>query len=1363
MSRVPLREGTIIEVNGVKISILDSIGKGSSCLVYTGQILEEGMILADTLVTIKEFYPIDKDSEFGIRRLDSGELKFSEVTKDFPGFKARKEQFEAGYKMQKILANSDIMEIMVKPFLYGRYGDSIYIVSDIHMGMGLDQIRFKTLAEKLSCAVRVVELFGILHEAGYLMLDFKPENLLWIKQPKMIRLIDSDSIIKIVPDDEESADEKLQSSVGVETLYFNSRYSAPRIKRLVEAGRRVRREEIMSCLKPQVNVYSLGIFLFELLFERYPSDEDLKLNEELLKELSAKYCSELNDRSVAVKLLFVIDRAVWGKGKKRFANARFMMDALNESMEQVTSQKYISKKKIVKANCTYLSYNMIEKYPLYDYARKKDSETIMNIAIIGSHSFRESLLKVMIPCGQMLKSQLNIHMFMKDAESFWKDYTSENCNPEVKRTVQCYIDGEKINDEQEIIQAEIVDRPLAAFYFHTDMEINSIRKVLNKENISYIVLTEDEPDYNCRMVNELTRGMNRKKHFVAFLTEDHGCEIAAHERVTVFPVIMKRISEGYDEAAYQSHIYNMGLNVHEYYYRGNVPRASSDEIKESYKKDTYNIESSERSALHAYYKLKSVGIDPKSPDAPYRFYREVINSKTGNRELFDEMAALEHRSWTAFLVVNGVKAVDELDDEFASYAYDGDNDWKKKDQEGHVVSHPCMKYGYPGRNLDVSMWEKSKKLTKAMQKKLDPLDLRSLEIYKTVDAIASDNKERILSRIEELETYVAESESEVIQSVFNSFCLAVHMVYNRESNSKEQWRRAVCALHQAGESVLKKNAWRIMEDIEQLMRPALFTAEYKDFKTSDEDIVRAIPKLLIQNGHIQNINSSITIVKPVARNAWENIFSSIIIQPDRLVLVPFCDEDKIKSEQYSMWLKQCNVHTEVQIRSVDQLREYGGKDGVIFIDETGSERERSVALKRNVHMRNAHTFEVVKRVLKSTETEESKKFVELFNRSVNLTVQETIMLHGASIASENSADYPDGLSLAECQSVWNLYRDLKNGKKWKIFIEGLRLLEADKNKEVKLKAMNTGQYKSIYIEYDILKMTGIKKILEKLERKMIISEISMPVRGGYGIVAFKTAYQSLASHLLGIIKDAVNLPAVHSYDVVVKEDSVLLTDDSLYVDGVVPHTVYKVGEKDQLYKDAVFEEVCRLLDGKNKDKVLQNIKIRNDHSARAFSFRYASKAVREVLRTEGAILEALIYKECKRNGVFDDIRANVRIIWPDGETENEIDVIGTKNSKTYYISAKMRIPIKEDLYEIWAISSEFGIEGEAVLVTSHVATGEKEWVEEYYPNQPIALEKRARGMESTSYIGKDGVDVFDQVNNHRRIIIASSIADIVCN
>lgn len=1357
MKRLPIKEGTVIEVNSVKISVSDLIGEGSTCLVYTGQILEEGFILEDTLVTIKEFYPADSDSEFGIRRLENGTLQFPEITRDFAGFKARKEQFEAGYRVQKELANSDIMEIMVKPFLYGRYGDSTYIVSDIHMGTGLDQVHFTTLSEKLLCAVRVVELFGILHEAGYMMLDFKPENLLWINQPQMVKLMDSDSVIRSEPqEDKENVAEKLQSSADGDVLYTNNRYSAPEVlllKEMIETGKCFLEEKRTAYLRPQVNVYSLGIFLFELFFDRYPMDEDMRFTRDLLRELLVKYDGELRDETVADRLLAIIKTAVCPKVRRRFADAGVMMRILNESVEQITSQKYLPKKSIAKANCTYLSYNMIEKYPLYDYSHNANGETVMNVAIIGSHVFRESLLKVMIPCGQMLDSRLNIHMFTQDAISFWDYYTSEVCNPEAKRTIQCYIDEEKINDEQEIILAEIVDKPLAAIYFHTDMELKSISNVIKQENISYIILAKESTEDNCGMVNDIIKNLPRKKHFVAFLTEDKNYEVITRERISTFPIIMEKVSDGYDETAYKSHIYNMGLNVHEFYYRGNVPRAAIDEIKESYKKDTYSIESSERSALHTYYKLKSLGIDPKSSKAPYVFYEKILNEKTRSQELFNKIVYLEHRSWTAFMVVNGVKAIDKLDDAFNYYAYDGDNDWKKKDPRGHVVIHPCMKYSRPGRNLNVSMWEK--KISKSIQKKLDPLDLRSLEIYDAVNMIASKRKERILNLVEELETYAAESESEVIKSVFESFRLAVHMVYQRESNSKESWRKAACALRQAGvrENILKKNAWKVIDDIERLMRPALFTAEYKDFKTSDEDIVRAIPKLLIQNGHIWNINTRITIVKPVVRNAWQNIFSTIIMQPDLLVLVPFCNKDKIEPGQYLSWLKQCNVPSSVCIRNVDQLREYGGKDGLIFIDETGINPEQSRTLVKNVYMRNAHTFEVVNGELRSTGTKEDKKIAELFNRSVNLTVQETIMLHGASMVSENPVDYPDDLSLAECQSVWNLYRDLNSGKKWKIFIEELQLLEGNKNKEIKLNKVIEGQYKPTYIEYDVLKKTGIKKLLEKLEEEKIISELSMPGRDSYGLVTFKTIYQSLANYLSEIIKKAVNYPAVHAYDVIVKKETVLITDGSLYVDGVIPHTVCKGGGTERFYRDEVFEEVRMLLDKKNKDKVLQNV--RKDSSTGKISFRYASRAVREVLRTEGSILEALIYKECKRNGVFDDIRANVKIVWPDGETENEIDIIGTKNSRTYFISAKMRTANKEDAYEVWTICDKFGIEGEALLVSSHFTTGE------CYPNKPIALERRVNGMEKMSYIGKDGVDIVDRDNKCRRIVIASSIAEIV--
>ena len=46
----------------------------------------------------------------------------------------------------------------------------------------------------------------------------------------------------------------------------------------------------------------------------------------------------------------------------------------------------------------------------------------------------------------------------------------------------------------------------------------------------------------------------------------------------------------YDESFYKSRIYNMGLSIHEYYYRGGKPRATSEEIKKDYVKDIYNME-----------------------------------------------------------------------------------------------------------------------------------------------------------------------------------------------------------------------------------------------------------------------------------------------------------------------------------------------------------------------------------------------------------------------------------------------------------------------------------------------------------------------------------------------------------------------------------------------------------------------------------------------------------------------------------------------------------------------------------------------------------------------------------------------------
>ena len=60
-----------------------------------------------------------------------------------------------------------------------------------------------------------------------------------------------------------------------------------------------------------------------------------------------------------------------------------------------------------------------------------------------------------------------------------------------------------------------------------------------------------------------------------------------------------------------------------------------------------------------------------------------------------------------------------------------------------------------------------------------------------------------------------------------------------------------------------------------------------------------------------------------------------------------------------------------------------------------------------------------------------------------------------------------------------------------------------------------------------------------------------------------------------------------------------------------------------------------------------------------------------------------------------------------GVTRNEVDVVGTKNGRTYFISAKMQEPQKAFLEEIDVLARLFGVEGVPVLVCSHYSTARR--------------------------------------------------------
>lgn len=1426
----------MLKLNGVPIRILQYTEADSSslALLYRGEILANEKHVPELPVTVKEFYPSCDTELFDAERQKDGTLAVRPLTRESQAWMEQKERFQAEYRIWQMLAAKDLTEAAVSLKLYGSYGDTLYLVSDAHNGVHLDQAVFATLEERLDCAIHVAALFGMLHEKGLMMPDFDPGKLLWTAQPRAARFLDVSGVIRCgvprtaaAPIAETGTAEEILAAVA-----RGGKYLSPEIRRLgdiLRIGSATLDEKRSTYLRPAANIYSLGLYFFELFFGRLPDRTERQgLPDTLAGELCGRYRGELTDEKAAAELLGVLKKALQSsqiRREKAYKTACELEQALQRAAERLRSAKYLPKKAVKEADYVYLAYHFLQQNPLYEY-EKQELETgknagqkrkTLDVAIVGSHKLREYLLRAIISCCQMFDAsqsngsmnqyyRLRIRLISRDARKFWEDYISDRKNPEIRRTVFWSLNGKNKTDMKALTEARIVSYSLANVELYTDDSDAHILEIVRENRVPCIIFACEEQNYEraCALIKKLPR----RKHLVAHLTGTQGLTAEGRGRIKVFPINTAKNSETYSEERVKSEIYNMGLSVHEFYYRGNHPRASLEELQADYAKDEYNIESSVRCALHANYKLKSIGIDPAAPDAPWRFYDAVLSGKrAGQKARFDQLVALEHRSWTAFLVFSGVRAADDVRASLERYAYQGNSDHRERDSRGRVICHPCLKMSRPGRGLTLAVWhargQSDEEISRfspgnninrliSRRNRLDPLDQASLEIYMGIERAAELRKGKIRELLNHMRECLKEAEDTEAADACRELQEAFEKVYNRETRSEDLWKQALADWQSAcAHGALQQGSLQEMSDeLCHLMRPALWVICFHDFKKSDEDILRALPKILLQSQKRLRAGAPVTIVKPMSSRLWENLFSAIMLTPDRLVLVPLRGELEKKTaseteEEYRTLLQSCQVtETEVLVRTPKQLARYGGEKGHIFIDETGVTPEHSRMITARSSMRQAHTFMVENRMLKPTD---ENSLITVFQRSLNLTVNETMILHGASVRSEKTADYVVGLKEAEYKALWGLYQSLSRDRQWKIFINELRRAEEGKVRCLDLKRQTvrpSGMYPATdptspeelreyigdYAEGEILHEANLDAVFRALKSKNLIADYELPQRGEYGQVRVTTGYPDVADALEAILKQAIAEPLRHFWQAEFtvakltfgerlcdRITDARLRDDSLYVSVRVPRARDNTLDppSGSYRSDVIKKAFDSLRSSGNTDRVFPGFQCAEmADGSRAVSFRYASLSVREILRKEGSILEAVIFHECRKWRVFDDIRCNVEFDWPGKRTCNEIDVIGTKNSKTYFISAKMSRPEKEHVYEVKSLCEQFAIEGKAILISSYYLTDEELLQQQIDQAADDAGKERYRGvqqhmkavrdrisdMEDTAFIGIRGVE-----------------------
>ena len=269
MSRILLKDNVTLcreDGSNIKFYIKSHIGNGASCVVYHAVCEDK------TEHLLKEYYPRNLDLE----RNDDGVLVVPEHKREI--FDKGLQRFRNGNERQKevrLLEHLKNSTSNIQGYFYGNGTE--YIDMTVFSGKTYNHIESETLHSMMLRMRNLTQAIGNYHNAGFLHLDIKPENIFILDedQPvKGIMLFDFDSVIE------------KSNKMTVPALSYTKDWAAP------EQLLPYRRNSICEA----TDLFSIGEIIFAKIFGRHSTqaerrsfaEYDIDYNADIFKNVNPK-------------------------------------------------------------------------------------------------------------------------------------------------------------------------------------------------------------------------------------------------------------------------------------------------------------------------------------------------------------------------------------------------------------------------------------------------------------------------------------------------------------------------------------------------------------------------------------------------------------------------------------------------------------------------------------------------------------------------------------------------------------------------------------------------------------------------------------------------------------------------------------------------------------------------------------------------------------------------------------------------------------------------------------------------------------------------------------------------------------------